>query len=114
MGWRVKRSSNRRSTTAWPKAAARFSRNPGNRLREVEILLREGRAVGDKQLAEYMEVRGYADAAQWVHRQGISPGDWTTGDLLTMTEVRHVHTLAMTKVWEVAPHPDAGPHEGPG
>jgi hypothetical protein len=83
-------------------------------LQEVEILLQEGRAVGDKQLAEYMEVRGYADAAQWVYQQGLSPGDWTTGDLITLTEVRHVHTLAMSKVWDVAPHPDAGPNEGPG
>jgi len=83
-------------------------------LREVEILLREGRAVGDKQLAEYMEVRGYADAAQWVYQQGLSGGDWTTADLVTLTEVRHVHTLAMSKVWEVAPHPAAGPNEGPG
>ncbi len=82
-------------------------------LREVEILLREGRAVGDKQLAEYMEVRGYADAAQWVYQQGLS-GDWTTADLVTLTEVRHVHSLAMTKVWEVAPPPAAGPNEGPG
>jgi hypothetical protein len=49
-----------------------------------------------------------------VYRQGLAPGDWTTGDLLTMAEVRHVHTLAMTKVWEVTPHPDAGPREGPG
>src|SRR5712671_4752671 len=32
-------------------------------LREVEILLREGRAVGDKQLKDYLEVTGYADAA---------------------------------------------------
>jgi len=83
-------------------------------LREVEILLREGRAVGDKQLAEYMEVRGYADAAQWVYQQGIAPGDWTIGDLLTLTEVRHVHSLAMTKVWEIAPHPAATAREGPG
>ncbi len=83
-------------------------------LREVEILLREGRAIGDKQLAEYLEVRGYADAAQWVYQQGLSPGDWTTGDLISLTEVRHVHTLAISKVWEVAPHPDAAPNEGPG
>jgi hypothetical protein len=83
-------------------------------LREIEILLSEGRAVGDKQLAEYMEVRGYADAAQWVYQQGPAPGVWTTGDLITMTEVRHVHTLAMTKVWGVAPHRDAGPEESPG
>ena len=83
-------------------------------LREVEALLREGRAVGDKQLADYLEVRGYADAAQWVYQQGLAPGDWTTGKLITLTEVRHVHTLALTKVWEVAPHPHAGPAEGPG
>ncbi len=83
-------------------------------LREVEILLREGRAVGDKQLAEYMEVRGYADAAQWVYQQGLTPGDWSSGELINLTELRHVHTLAMAKVWDVAPHPDAAPDEGPG
>jgi hypothetical protein len=100
----------------WYQEAHNSTAIEGNTLvlREVEILLREGRAVGDKQLAEYMEVRGYADAAQWVYQQGLSPGDWTTGNLITLTEVRHVHTLAMAKVWDVAPHPDAGPNEGPG
>jgi fido (protein-threonine AMPylation protein) len=83
-------------------------------LREVELLLKEGLAVGDKQLAEYLEVRGYAEAAQWVYQQGLTPGDWTTGDLITLTEVRHVHRLAMNKVWEVRPHPDASEREGPG
>src|SRR3989337_2025833 len=100
----------------WYQEAHNSTAIEGNTLvlREVEILLSEGRAVGGKQLAEYMEVRGYADAAQWVYQQGLSPGGWTTGNLITMTEVRHVHTLAMAKVWEVAPHPDAGPNEGPG
>ena len=83
-------------------------------LREVEILLSEGRAVGEKQLAEYMEVRGYADAAQWVYERGLAPGDWTDGSLITLTEVRHVHTLAVSKAWDVNPHPTAGPTEGPG
>lgn len=83
-------------------------------LREVEILLSEGRAVGDKQLAEYMEVRGYADAALWVYEQGLTPGDRTEGSLVTLTEVRHVHTLAVSKAWDVNPNPDAGPTEGPG
>lgn len=83
-------------------------------LREVELLLGEGRAVGDKQLAEYLEVRGYADAAKWVYEQGLDPGEWTAGDLLSITEVRHVHRLAMARVWDVAPHADAGPREGPG
>lgn len=64
----------------------------------MEILLGEGRAVGDKQLAEYLEVRGYADAARWVYQQGLDPGEWTAGELLSITEVRHVHRLAMTKV----------------
>ena len=83
-------------------------------LKEVEVLLSEGRAVGAKQLTEYLEVRGYADAAQWVYQQGLTPGHWTTGELITLTEVRHVHTLALSKVWEVAPHPDATEQERPG
>lgn len=100
----------------WYQEAHNSTAIEGNTLvlREVEILLSEGRAVGDKQLAEYMEVRGYADAAQWVYQQGLAPGDWTTGELITLTEVRHVHTLAMAKVWEVASHPEAGPAEVPG
>jgi Fic family protein len=100
----------------WYQEAHNSTAIEGNTLvlREVEVLLREGRAVGDKQLAEYMEVRGYADAAKWVYEQGLSPGEWTTGQLITLTEIRHVHTLAMAKVWDVAPHPDATPREGPG
>lgn len=100
----------------WYQEAHNSTAIEGNTLvlREVEILLAEGRAVGDKQLAEYMEVRGYADAAQWVYQQGLAPGEWTAGELLSLTEVRHVHALAMSKVWDVAPHPDAGPDEGPG
>ncbi len=100
----------------WYQEAHNSTAIEGNTLvlREVEALLSEGRAVGDKQLAEYLEVRGYADAAQWVYQQGLSPGDRTTGDLITLTEVRHVHTLAMSKVWEVAAHPDATDQEGPG
>jgi hypothetical protein len=42
------------------------------------------------------------------------PGDWHDGRLLSMNEVRHVHHLAMTPVWDVAPHPDATDREGPG
>lgn len=100
----------------WYQEAHNSTAIEGNTLilREVEILLSEGRAVGDKQLAEYMEVRGYADAAQWVYQQGLEPGDWTAGELVSLTEVRHVHELAMSKVWDVAPHPDAGPSERPG
>ncbi len=35
-------------------------------------------------------------------------------DLITVTEVRHVHSMAMGPVWDVAPHPDATRAEGPG
>jgi Fic family protein len=83
-------------------------------LREVAVLLEEGRAVGAKALKDYIEVLGYSEAARWVYGQGIDPGDWTTGELITLTEVRTVHRVLMTKVWEVEPHPDATPQEAPG
>ena len=100
----------------WYQEAHNSTAIEGNTLvlREVEALLGEGRAVGDKQLAEYMEVRGYADAARWIYEHGLSPGDWTAGALVSITEVRHIHTVAMSQVWQVAPHADAGPDEGPG
>jgi fido (protein-threonine AMPylation protein) len=83
-------------------------------LREVAPLLEEGRAVGAKALKDYIEVLSYSEAARWVCGQGIDPGDWTTGELITLTELRTVHRVLMTKVWEVAPHPDAAREESPG
>lgn len=83
-------------------------------LKEVAVLLEEGRAVGAKQLREYLEVLGYGEAARWVYGQALEPGDWTAGALLTLTEVRGVHEVAMVEVWGVAPHPDAKPRESPG
>ncbi|MFN8160240.1 MAG: Fic family protein [Solirubrobacterales bacterium] len=83
-------------------------------LKQVELLLSEGRAVGSKELIEYLEVRGYATAADWVYGHGIEPGGWSDGELITIAEARHVHTLAMTPVWDVSPHPQATDREGPG
>jgi Fic family protein len=83
-------------------------------LREVEQLLEEGRAVGSKELKDYMEVLGYSEAARWVYQQGVDPDEYGRDGLVSVTEVRHVHELAMSKVWEVTPHPDADPEEGPG
>ncbi len=83
-------------------------------LRQVEQLLAEGRAVGGKELREYMEVRGYADAAEWVYGQGIQAGEWSSGELVSLTELRHVHRLALRPVWDVAPHPSASERERPG
>ncbi len=82
-------------------------------LKQVEQLLAEGRAVGNKELSEYLEVKGYADAAEWVYGQAIEP-EYESDDLLTVTELRRIHHLAMQPVWDVAPHPSATAHEGPG
>lgn len=82
-------------------------------LKQVEQLLAEGRAVGNKELSEYLEVKGYADAAEWVYGQAIEP-DHESDELLNLTELRRVHSLAMQPVWDVAPHPNATDHEGPG
>jgi Fic family protein len=83
-------------------------------LREVELLLEKGRAVGAKPLKEYMEVQGYGTAAQWVYGHAVDPGDWRTDGLISVHEIRQVHTLAMNLVWQVAPHPDATDRETPG
>jgi hypothetical protein len=83
-------------------------------LKQVEQLLNEGRAVGNKELREYMEVQGYGNAAEWVYGHGIDPGAWSSQSPLTLTDVRHVHTLAMDLVWDVSPHPDATDAERPG
>jgi len=83
-------------------------------LREVEVLLRDGRAVGDKDLKDYLEVTGYANAARWVYGQALAPGGWTDGALLSLAQVRQVHARAMAPVWEVSPHPAASDGEAPG
>lgn len=83
-------------------------------LKQVEALLAEGRAVGNKELSEYLEVRGYADAADWVYSHAIRPDEWNDGTLITVTELRQIHELAMTPVWDVAPHPLATDRETPG
>jgi Fic family protein len=83
-------------------------------LKQVEQLLAEGRAVGNKELSEYLEVRGYADAADWVYGHGIQPGEWGDGKLIALAEVCEIHRRAMTPVWDVAPYPQATPKESPG
>lgn len=103
-------------TTIWFEEAHHSTAIEGNTLvlKQVERLLAEGLAVGDKELKEYMEVRGYANAAQWVYGQALDPGAWTTVELLTITEVREVHSMALSPVWDVAPHPNATDRERPG
>lgn len=83
-------------------------------LREVEALLERGRAVGAKPLKEYMEVQGYGNAARWVYARALTADERHDGTLISISEVSEIHRLAMTPVWEVAPHPDATAREAPG
>lgn len=103
-------------TGIWYEEAHHSTAIEGNTLvlKQVELLLAEGRAVGNKELREYMEVKGYADAAEWVYRQAISPDMWDEDQTVTLTEVRRVHEMATTPVWDVAPHPQATERERPG
>ena len=84
-------------------------------LKEVKLLLSEGRAIGNKQLADYLDVQGYGEAAQWIYRQAVEP-TWTAGagTLLTLAEVREVHWRILDSRWKIAPHEDATPDEQPG
>ncbi|MER5440507.1 Fic family protein [Streptomyces sp. NPDC002790] len=100
----------------WHEEAHNSTALEGNTLvrREVAQLLEDGKAVGAKPLRDYMEVRGYGDAAKWVYGQALEPGDWTDGCIITLQEVRNIHHVLMTPVWTVEPHPDASDFEGPG
>jgi len=101
----------------WYEEAHHSTAIEGNTLvlKQVERLLDEGRAVGNKELSEYLEVKGYAAAAEWVYSQAIRPGGLSEhGRVLTLGEVREIHHLALSPVWEVAPHPQAADREGPG
>lgn len=111
-------------TDIWTAEAHHSTAIEGNTLviSEVEQLLSEGRAVGSKKLREYMEVKGYANAADWAYRVGAwaqrpdtLPLEYETDfSIITMQDVRHLHHLTMSLVWDVDPHPDATPEEGPG
>lgn len=100
----------------WHQEAHHSTAIEGNTLvlNQVRKLLDQGLAVGAKELREYMEVQGYADAAQWVYQQARDPGGRGDDTLVTMNEVREAHYRAMTPVWGVAPHPDASDKESPG
>lgn len=103
-------------TSIWYQEAHQSTALEGNTLviEQVKALLAQGLAVGNKELREYMEVTGYANAAKWVYGQALDPGDWAPDAPVTLTEVRHVHELALGPVWNVAPHPSATEKEQPG
>lgn len=101
----------------WYEEAHHSTAIEGNTLvlREVERLLGEGKAVGSKELAEYLEVEGYAKAAQWVYAQAVQQTpDWSPGKLISLTELRQIHTLVVEPVWLHSPPDDLHAGEGPG
>lgn len=84
-------------------------------LREVKELLLNDRPVGGKELKDYLEVEGYGRAAQWVYEQARRPDyDEETGCYLTIAEIRYIHELLVSAVWQVAPHPHQLPGEKAG
>jgi len=83
-------------------------------LKEVRALLEEGRAVGDKELREYLEVKGYADAAEWVYSQANDVDTDGLEPFLMISELREIHRRVVSAVWDVAPPIDFLPGEGPG
>ena len=70
--------------TIWYYEAHNSTALEGNTLvlKQVESLLARGEAVGRKDLKEYLEVRGYADAAKWVYEQARGQRDRAPGRTL--------------------------------
>jgi fido (protein-threonine AMPylation protein) len=83
-------------------------------LREVQTLLDQGRAVGDKDLREYLEVQAYADAAHWVYGHAVRSDGRRPQGRLTLTELREIHRLVVEPVWAHFPPEGLHPDEGPG
>lgn len=85
-------------------------------LRQVKTLLQQGRAVGNKELREYLEIAGYGDAAKWVYLQAPRRHfqDAQPQEHISLQDLREVHTLVMKPVWGRMPDDGAGPNEGPG
>jgi len=82
---------------------------------EVQQLLEEGRVPDHQASNDYLEVYGYADAAEWVYEHASPSSLWSeTEPLLTLADVRTIHHKAMTPTWKVSPHPTAGDQETPG
>jgi hypothetical protein len=101
----------------WYEEAHHSTAIEGNTLvlKEVERLLREGKAVGSKELAEYLEVAGYAKAAEWVYAQAVTRSpDWSAGERINLTELRQIHRLVVEPAWLHSPPDGLHPGEGPG
>jgi len=85
-------------------------------LRQVKTLLDEGRAVGNKELREYLEIEGYADAARWVYSQAVRGRVGADGSraLIDKTELREIHRLTTAPAWDRFPPEPMERGEGSG
>lgn len=100
----------------WYEEAHHSTAIEGNTLllKQVRILLEEGRAVGNEELAQYLEVQGYAEAAEWVYQQATAASSQAPTDHITLTELRHIHRTLVESVWRVRPPEQLVAGEGPG
>ncbi len=103
-------------TGIWYEEAHNSTAIEGNTLllKQVRVLLEEGRAVGDEELAQYLEVQGYAEAAEWVYEQATKAVAWVPSDHITLTELRQIHRTLVEAVWKVKPPEQLIAGEGPG
>lgn len=101
----------------WHEEAHHSTAIEGNTLvlKEVERLLAEGKAVGSKELAEYLEVEGYAKAARWVYAQAVEQSPvWSGAERINLTELRQVHRLVVAPAWLHSSPEGLDRREGPG
>lgn len=100
----------------WHEEAHNSTALEGNTLvlREVKLLLDEGRPIGNKDMKEYLEVLAYGQAAEWVYGQAIIPGSRGSSGVISQTEIRHIHEMTIEPVWRFFPPDGLDPEEGPG
>lgn len=100
----------------WIEEAHNSTAIEGNTLlmNQVRTLLAEGRAVGDKELKEYLEVEAYGKAAEWIYGQAITSDAWGSDGLICVTELRYIHELTVGPVWAATPPSDLGSDEHAG
>jgi fido (protein-threonine AMPylation protein) len=97
----------------WHEEAHHSTAIEGNTLvlREVQLLLETGKAVGSKEMKAYLEVQSYSKAAEWVYTQARERGRPV---MITAGEIREIHRLAVQAVWDFFPPDQLDPKEGPG
>jgi fido (protein-threonine AMPylation protein) len=98
----------------WYEEAHHSTAIEGNTLieREVQLLLFDGRAVGSKELAAYLEVQGYADASMWIYGQAVKGRHGERG--ITLTELREIHRRVVESAWRYFPPVHLDSRDGPG